>query len=66
MFVKNDLFIFSSLNQGKKPMKNFKEEFVNYQNDLIQNNQQRIELLFELNEFFVTTKLMFGQKHRGF
>ena len=33
-------------------MKNFKEEFVNYQNDLIQNNQQRIELLFELNEFF--------------
>ena len=47
-------------------MKNFKEEFVNYQNDLIQNNQQRIELLFELNEFFVTTKLMFGQKHRGF
>ena len=47
-------------------MKNFKEEFVNYQNDLIQNNQQRIALLFELNEFFVTTKLMFGQKHTWF
>ena len=47
-------------------MKNFKEEFVNYQNDLIQNNQQRIELLFELNEFFLTTKLTFGQKQTWF
>ena len=57
---------------------NFKQAFVNYQNvldfycfvktykhDLI-DYQQKIELLFDLNETFLSTKSTFGQKHVRF
>ena len=55
---------------------NFKQAFVSYQNvldfhcfvktykhDLIEDYKQKIELLFDLNEFLLSTKLTFGQKH---
>ena len=58
---------------------NFKEVFVNYQNvlafycffkmhkkNLVENNQQRIELMFDLDKIFLNRSLTIGQKHARF
>ena len=55
---------------------NFKQAFVSCQNvlyfhcfvktykhDFIEDYKQKIKLLFDLNELFLSTKLIFGQKH---
>ena len=70
-------FVFSFINLKKK--KNFKEVFVRYENilafysflkpynkHLIENDQQRIELMFDLDEIFFNTNLTIVLKLRAF